>query len=413
MPIKLLSLWGILYFLSARCVWAQETKKTSCQVTSYVELVHCAEKGSKEIQLYDQQVLSADKLEEKAKQWTSPELTTESLWKGSDQSEFAATLLFTIPLGGKRTALMAEAKSTKEKNQSQRDLSFQQKRLEFMLGLFRLTHLKVEIALEEESIQTFQKVVTQFETKPVRTPEQDVSLSIFKMAIADHKLKLTTLKINSEQLIENLEVTSGVLKSLIVRNLPAKKEKWPEIKLTTDLESAPQIRQAAAELKLAKSLKDKADSDAYPDIKLGPSFRSTKDSTNDANNYIGLSLTLPLPVLSTNSGERAFQKQKVQEAELALSLTKQKEDMKRSLLIKQYQQKVQSLKDSPNMKTLMEKHEQIEKQFFKGLVSSSLVIEAHRQLYDLQERQNQSELEALESYGQILILDNQFYEVIL
>ena len=161
------------------------------------------------------------------------------------------------------------------------------------------------------------------------------------------------------------------------------------------------------------SLKDKADSDAYPDIKLGPSFRSTKESTNDANNYIGLSLTLPLPVLSTNSGERAFQKQKVQEAELALSLTKQKEEMKRSLLVKQYQQKVQSLKDSPNMKTLMEKHEQIEKQFFKGLVSSSLVIEAHRQLYDLQERQNQSELEALESYGQILILDNQFYEVIL
>jgi hypothetical protein len=71
------------------------------------------------------------------------------------------------------------------------------------------------------------------------------------------------------------------------------------------------------------------------------------------------------------------------------------------------------LKNSISLSIVNEKHEQLEKQFFKGLVPSSLVIEAHRQLFDLEERRNSSELEALESLGRILILDNKFNEVIL
>jgi hypothetical protein len=46
-------------------------------------------------------------------------------------------------------------------------------------------------------------------------------------------------------------------------------------------------------------------------------------------------------------------------------------------------------------------------------VPSSLIIEAHRQLYDLESKRNESERIAVESLGQILIIDNKFSEVIL
>ena len=64
-------------------------------------------------------------------------------------------------------------------------------------------------------------------------------------------------------------------------------------------------------------------------------------------------------------------------------------------------------------KAIEEKHNKIERLFFNGLVSSSLVIEAHRQLFDLEEKRNETEREAVEALGQVYIIDNQFSGVIL
>ncbi len=60
-----------------------------------------------------------------------------------------------------------------------------------------------------------------------------------------------------------------------------------------------------------------------------------------------------------------------------------------------------------------EKHKQIERHFFNGMISSSLVIEAHRQLIEFEQKRNESEREAIEALGSIFIIDNQFAEVIL
>lgn len=412
MPFMKIPMWGILWMLCSQISLASQQAQPSCVPTSYSEVITCAIKQSKDLQLNALQIQSANKLEEKAKQWVNPDLEAENLWKGSEQAETSAKLLFALPLGGKRSALLNEATSEKAKILNQSQLFHQEKRLEIMLSLYRLTHLKIEISLEEESVETFKKVVSQFEKKALRTPEQDVSLSIFKMAIADHQLRLSRLKSLSDQLFKEIETITGIDKALITKNLPAKKDKWPEVFDKAPTEASPQIKVASADVNLARSLKEKADAEAYPDIKLGPSLKSSKEG-NDTNNYVGIALSFPLPVLSQNSAARSYQEQKAIESEQNLKLTIEKENSRRSSLVSFYRQTVQSLKDSLNTKILMEKHEQIEKQFFKGLVSSSLVIEAHRQLFDLQERQNSSELEALQAYGKILIIDNEFQEVLL
>jgi cobalt-zinc-cadmium efflux system outer membrane protein len=55
----------------------------------------------------------------------------------------------------------------------------------------------------------------------------------------------------------------------------------------------------------------------------------------------------------------------------------------------------------------------MERLFFKGLVSSPLVIEAHRQLIELEQKRNAFELSAIETLGLLQIIDNNFTEVSL
>lgn len=392
-------------------VFSAETA-SNCQPNSYADFVKCAEKSSSDIRISEQQVQSASKLEDAAQQWVNPDLDVDSVWKGSDKTETSAALLFTLRLGGKKDALVSEARSEIQRAQASRDLSVNQTRLEIMLSLYRLSHLKTEIALGNESVNTFTKIVDQFQKRPALSPEQDVSLTVFKMALSDHQLKLTQLQADQEKLVQGLSAVTGISKEAILKSLPFRKEKWAEVSVEGDIEASPQMRQAVADLKLARSQKDRAESEAWPDLKLGPSMKLTKDN-GETTTFVGVGLSLPIPVLTTNSGNRQYRSQKLIEAELVADQSRKKLSASRSELVNRYNKMIASLKNSLSVKALEERHEKVERQFFKGLVSSPLVIEAHRQLFDLEERRNASELEALETYGRILIMDNKFSEVVL
>ncbi len=255
-------------------VFAAETA-SSCQPNSYADFVKCAEKNSSDIRISEQQVQSAAKLEDAAQQWINPDLDVDSVWKGSDKTETSAALLFTLRLGGKKDALVSEARSEIQRAQASRDLSVNQTRLEIMLSLYRLSHLKTEIALGNESVNTFTKIVDQFQKRPALSPEQDVSLTVFKMALSDHQLKLTQLQADQDKLVQGLSAVTGISKEAILKSLPSRKEKWSEISAEGDIEASPQMRQAVADLKLARSQKDRAESEAWPDLKVGPSMKLT------------------------------------------------------------------------------------------------------------------------------------------
>jgi len=386
--------------------------ESTCQPRTYTDLVKCAVDNSSDIKISEQQLKATTKLEDAADQWINPDLEADSLSKGSRNSETTASLLFTLRLGGKKTALLNEARSEIQKAQATHDLYSGQSRLEIMLTLYRLSHLRSEIKLEEESGATFSKIVGQFQKRPALSPEQDVSLSVFRMALSDHQFRLVQLKSDEEKLLQALVAVTGIPKEVIVKNLPIKREQWPNVESNSEIESSPQIRQALADIKLAKSLKDKADSDAWPDIKIGPSIRTAKDN-GESSTYVGVGLSMPLPLFTMNGGNRSYRAQKVAEAELVADQAKKKVNSSRKVLLNRYQQNVDSLKKSISVKALDEKHEQVERQFFKGLVPSSLVIEAHRQLFDLEQRRNSMELDTLETLGQLMILDNKFNGVIL
>ena len=386
---------------------------TNCAPNTYQELLNCAQAKSLEVQIINQKLDAASELEGVASQLVNPDLDVESIRKDAETSETSASLMFHFSIGGKRSAQKAEALAQKEKISAESELAFSEYRLNLMLKLYQLGHLKSEIQIEEESVGTFNKIISQFSKRSALTPEQEVSVTIFKMAASDHQLSLTKLKNERNEVLSDVARLTGLSHEIILKNLPSKKSSWPDLdKTVSDGQSSPHLKFANADLKLAKSQKEKAVAESWPDVKIGPVIKTQKEATA-TENFTGISLSMPLPVFSTNGSGRAYQSKKVTEAELTLQNEITKIKTLRSQLVDKYTSSVLSLKNTIDKKLVEEKHSKLERHFFNGLVSGSLVIEAHRQLFDLEEKRNEIERQAIEALGQIYIIDNQFSGVIL
>ncbi len=400
-------------FITLTCALSVEAQEKICNSKNYEELVKCALDQALEIQVSEQKFNATKKLEGMAKQLLNPELQIQNLQKGSEKSETSATLLFDVRLGGKRAAALNEAQGEIQKSSAEKDLSVAQFKLDLMLKLYRLTHLNHELKIEDETINTFSKIISQFQSKPALTPEQEVSLSIFKIATSEHQLNLVWIKNESQKLVQDISSSTNLPKDLILKNLPQHKLNWPEVSEDTQSENSPHVRFATGDLQIARALKEKSDAEVWPDLKIGPSFKVQKDGSAGTENFVGLSLSIPLAILNQNTAGRAYSSQKVVEAQLVHTLTARKVSSLREQFIQKYRTTVASLRNLITDASAEEKHKTVERHFFKGMISSSLVIEAHRQLIEFEEKRNESEREAIEALGSILIMDNKISEVTL
>lgn len=402
---------GSLGFLLLLVSLSNPVQARECEPKNYQELVQCALQTSSRIEVTDKQLKSAEELPGVAGQFINPDLEGETLQK-SGKSETSASLLFTLELGGKRSARKNEALAEVQKTRASTDLSRAQIKLLLIDSFYRLSQLRREKAIAEESFSTFTKIVNQYQKRPALNPEQEVALSVFKMAVSDQQLRISRLKSEEEKILQELLATTRLKKEQILANLPVRKADWPEISDKATIESAPQTRLAQAEFLSAQSIRAKEEGDSWPNLKIGPSIKVQNDGAGDET-FWGVAASLPLPLLSLNRSGRAFGSAKVSEAESNLQLVKSKVAAERNQLMKTYRETVASLKAALGSKEIEERHRHVERHFFKGLVPSSLVIEAHRQLFDLEERRNESERIAIEALGSIYVIDNSFSEVIL
>lgn len=399
---------AVLVLLSTSNVEAVEP----CRPTSYPSLLRCMLSESTEFKIAKKQLEAAGHLEGIAGQWLNPELGAESVQERADKSETSAALLFDIRLGGKRGAIMEVARGEAEKAKAGYDLNSSQVKLDLILKIYRLSHLKNEIGIETESVETFNKIIKQYQRKAAHSPEQEVSLSVFRMAATDHQLSLVKLKSEQEKVLQDLVTSTSLSKETILKNLPARIVSWPTVPSPSEISSSPHSRFAKGELMASKGAFEKAKADSWPDLKIGPSIKLVKVGLVKEN-YYGLSLAMPLPIFSLNGSGRSYGESKLSEVELNFELSNRRISSMRAQLSKKYQAMVEVLKGALSEKAIEEKHERTEQHFFKGLVSSSLVIEAHRQLIELEEKRNESEREAIEAISSIYIIDNTFSEVIL
>lgn len=408
----------------ALIAWALTTTPKSaradervCAVTSSAQdILNCVRENHPEIRKSKLQQGQSRLLEGVARQRPNPELDTQlGLLRLTEDAGLTteAALLHTIELGGKRSARVERAKS--EATQSEAELLRAQEEVvtQTSLALHRLRQIEEELQTLGETVSTFAKQTKILRSRPSLNPEQEVSLSVFTLAQEDGELKRGLLIAEKESLIRNLQIGMGREVPYSKSWLPSEPKAWPELAPSPQAPVSPSlVKQGRANLSLAQAELGLAQSEAWPDLKFGPFFES-ESAGGVRSHSLGIALSLPLPLFHQNTGAKAYADAGLTRAEESLKILEQQASNERSRELAQYQTLTTQLNKSRWHEEYERRHQKIESLFTRGVLASSLVIEAHRQILEVQKTSHELELKALESFYRISILNGKLPEVSL
>ncbi len=405
--------WIVLAVFCMIFPTSNSSAEEGCPVSSPQDILQCALSQHPDVINAQSEKFRDEKLVDIAKQRPNPELGSRILGgksSGNTTLNTETSLLHTLELGGKRKSRIGQAKVLSEKSGIEVKRNKEEVALQTVLTLYRLRQIKSEIGRVDETLATFGKILNTFKSRPKLPPEQEVSQSSFSLAREDYKLKKISLIQEQAGLVAWLQVATGVSEQTILRNLPSPKAKWPKFPMLKGMNSNSSIELARSEKNLAEKNTAIAKSKGWPDVKIGPSFDTEGLETGGTRWLGGVNFSIPLPILSLNRGEKAFAKADQLRAQTNLEQVIRKTDSERFLQLKRYQAAVNALESTNQIHGMETEHEKIEEFFEKGLVTSILVIETHRQLYDISRTHNEQELMGIEALWKLHILDGTFME---
>jgi len=396
--------------------WAAAAAAEPCLVRSAQDILDCALRNHPEVvQSQAIQVRDAS-LVRIARQRPNPELESKVV-SGSEAGNTVlnteTSLLHTLELGGKRKARIRQAAAQGELAAASLSESKELVALNTVLTLYRLRQIRSEQAYLQESLTTFDRILRQFRSRPVLPPEQAVSLSVFDLAKEEYSLRKKSLLEEETELKTFLEIATGAPYSEMKGLLPKQKRSWPKIpsdpqdQVASDFSSS-EIKKAAADLKRAEAGLSLAKSDAWPDFRLGPTVETGTLGRNDSVT-VGGTISLPIPLLNLNRGEKAYAALERVRASSHLEQTRKKTSLERSKQLNRYRSAVKGVSQI-RFQDLNESHHEVEGFFGRGLVPSSLVIESHRQFFEISKILHEQELTALDALWRLYIIDGRVFE---
>lgn len=382
-------------------------------VNSANQLVLCAESRSPEVLKAESSLNAKRAAVRQSSQLLNPELSSEYVTgknSGQSQSEFDLSLAFPIEVGGGRSARVSLAESEVKKAEAELVKVRAEVRKQVILHLTRLRQLNEEAEMVEESMMVFSKLVRQYQQRPKLSPEQEVTVEVFDLAKSDYVYK-------KQEILEEIAKIDSFFKLLLGKpmaefkiNLPVKMKTWPEISESSEnLSRSPLLAIYEAEVGMSQAELAKARSEVFPALSVGPSIKRVSDG-DVTSNQVGINLSMPLPLLSLNQGGRAAAMANVKTAEVRRDFAIAEVRNLREMLLKSYLSSVKLLRTSTSGLSQEKRHKKIELHFYKGLVPSSLVIEAHRSLVDFEKTRNERELKTLENYLDIRFIDGEVME---
>jgi outer membrane protein, heavy metal efflux system len=338
------------------------------------------------------------------RQRPNPELETKGTW-GDGASQVEIDLVQTVETGGKRSARIERARAGEDEASAELLAAKGEAALKTVSALYRLRQVLGELSLVDEALKTFSRIGQQLRSRPRLAPEQEVSRSIFELAEADYALRRAGLGAEQKALLKSLEISTGLRLSTGTVPLPETKQDWPEIPKAGS-SADPGSLQAQAALKAAAADRREAQAAAWPDLRLGPSFQR-QSSEGQAQRMVGMNLALPLPLYHRNAGGRERARRAEESAALRLAAIQALVGAEREAERARYEAAVAALKSTASRKDVHASHERIEDFFQRGLISSSLVIEAHRQILEFTKDRNEHELAAVRALWRIRVIDGQ------
>lgn len=418
--VNLIALAAGICCLLIQGSWAQEGSRASsaCDDLSTVQgVMNCALEEHPELKRDEIGIQQARVGESRARQIPNPEIESKSTFGsslGDDQRTVEADLAFTLQLGGKRSARIERSRAEQALAQAGLFRTKQEVFLSTLLALTRLRQLRVELDVYDEALRTFAKIQRFYATRPRLQPEQQVSLGVFQLAEGDYQFRKNSTLTEQARVLNQIKFSLGRDFTATQSNLPLPKSQWPTLSPPANRSTAPVIggpilQLGQAELKLAQADLSLAQSDSWPDLRIGPSLEQQVSGPISYTSF-GFNVSLPLPLFNLNGGGRAYATQGVLRAEAALSATQKQIQTEQLTLTSQYENAVAALSRAPSLKEIERKHKNAEALFERGVVSSSLIIEAHRQIVDFTRSQNEQELLALEAFWKVRAVEGRMFE---
>lgn len=387
--------------------------QTPCPLGDYPSLLSCAEERSLEVQSARLELERARAQTQTASQWRNPELSAESFQgtlAGDKRGETNISVAVPIEIGGQikaRTAVadggvaVAEAKLLEVRSVVRRDV---------FLKMHRLRQVIHEQQVVEEAIQTFGKLVGQYAKRPGLSPEQQISASVFQLSKSDYELKKSVAADEIAALNSFFRRHLGLGASQVQTALPPSPRSWPTTRLDAGPGVSATMRILQAQLQTAEAELAVARSEAWPTLMLGPSFKMLNEG-GQSGSLLGFNLSFPLPLFNVNGGARASAAAVVKASTVQRDRGRDELSLHREELVQVYEQATKALSASLSHEEIEKRHADAERLFARGVVPSSLVIEAHRTSFDLEKSRHERELKALETLLEIYSIDGTILEV--
>lgn len=341
---------------------------------------------------------------EQGKQRPNPSINAQTIageQYGQNVSETTVQYLHTFELGGKRSARIEKAEAEVASVQAEIFGTNVEISNEIILKLYRIKQNAKEIAIISETIDTFNKILKTYSSRPVLSPEQKVSNNVFSLAAKDYENRKNNLLLEQAELqtyFNSLSLVSYPKILGLVEGIQFKIEylekKFSDI-LNSKKENSPELQLADAQLKIALADLSLQKSETWGNLQIGPIYQYRYEEGNGFP-VVGIGLTLPLPLYNQNQGGKQKTLFQYKSMEYLKNYELKKIQSEWPILEKAFAQTTNNVKNQPSNVEIEKKHHELEGLFYRGLVPSSLIVEAHRQMVDLTIGQHEQQLKCLQ-----------------
>lgn len=392
----LLSFYIFMQFFSTNAV-------ASCRINSVAELVTRLKVSHPQIKQNLSSLKVVQESVQVAGQRQNPDIQIEGI-KGDSLEGNVKRMNFSViqpfELGGKRKSkieyavnqLAYEQYSFLDKNE---DLL-----IDAVLKVYRQKQINRLIAYYQEAYEVFNEILKIKKNRRTLSPEEQVEKETLFLVASDYLFKVSRLKSEEFKLRTRINYYLGesctIAKEALLNDLDS------QLSISNDLslKKYSRLLMETSALEVAKSHYNLESAKAYPDLKIGPIYEVEMIGERKYQS-IGFALNIELPVFNRNSEAKVMANYKVSETSLSLKNFSEETQLNLETLIQKYFYLKKSFQTLSNREFLEQKHKEIHDLFKRGVVSTALVIESHRQLLEYENTQNEYELDAVETLWNI------------
>lgn len=385
----------IMLLILSTSAYAEE-----CKITSASDVLKCAFVNNPEIMLADSNKQIAGINKDITGRLINPNLEAGVGYNMEEVDNYGVELDFaltqTIENPAKRKArinrLTAEYTAAELMVESKKEMVT----LQILTILNRLRQIEKEQSILNKAIGAYVSVIKSYERRPVLSPEDEVSLTLFYSVLNNYRMENNQLTMEIDQHINTLRTLMNYDIAYNKKIFYYPPQKYPVI-TDIDVTNSILLQQEKANVAIANAYLQDQKNFNFTNFSIGP-YVTTSPNVQSVDT-VGVRVSLPIPVYSnkktTNAGELA-----VSTAQYKYNAKKAELDNTFKQLKSRYEKGLTLLK-SFNLTKSEQQLVRTESLFKNGRLSSSLLIESHRQLLDSLRLYHQYELDTLNSLWQL------------